>query len=104
MTHLKGKDVITRTEALMAAFGWKGGTIHQVAEATGCDSTGLLYTEDAEWNQDHKAGWFAYRTCSLEHNQTVIYPGVKGNVQFWLGVAAGVQSSIKQGEDTPKKF
>lgn len=95
---------ITRTEALMLAFGWKGGTIHQIAEVTGCDSTELLYTEDIGWNQDHQAGWFAYRTCSLEHNQTVIYPSVKGNVQFWLGVAAGVQCCIKQGEDTPKKF
>lgn len=95
---------ITRTEALMAAFGWKGGTIHQIAEVTGCDSTELLYAEDAEWNQDHKAGWFAYRTCSLEHNQTVIYPNVKGNVQFWLGVAAAVQCCIKMSEDTPKKF
>lgn len=95
---------ITRTEALMVAFGWKGGTIHQVAEATGCDSTELLYAEDIGWNKDHQAGWWAYRTCSLEHNQTVIYPGVKGNIQFWLGVAAGVQSSIKLGENVHKKF
>ena len=95
---------ITRTEALMAAFGWKGGTIHQIAEVTGCDSLELLYTEVMEYNQDHKEGWFAYRTCSLEHNQTVIYPGVQGNVQFWLGVAAGVQCCIKLGEVVHKKF
>lgn len=104
MIHLKGKDVITRTKALMAAFGWKGGTIHQIAEVTGCDFLELLHTEAMEYSQDYTKGWFAYRTCSLEHNQTVVYPNVKGNVQFWLGVAAGVQCCIKMSEDTPKKF
>lgn len=86
---------ITRTEALMAAFGWQGGTIHQIAEVTGCSALELLHTEAIVYNQDFKQGWSAYRTCSLEYNQTVIYPSVKGNVQFWLGVAAAVQCCIK---------
>ena len=69
MIHTKDKDVITRTQALMLAFGWQGGTIHQAAEETGCDAHALIYTGAEEWNVDHKQGWFAYRTCTLEHNQ-----------------------------------
>lgn len=104
MIHTKDKDVITRTKALMMAFGWQGGTIHQIAEETGCDAHDLIYASAEEWNTDHKQGWFAYRTCTLEHNQEHTIPVRQGNLQFWLGVASGVQSTIKFKEEPPKKF
>lgn len=104
MIHTDTKDVVTRAEALCRAFGWQGGTIHQLAAETGCDALGLIYTPAQETSQDHRAGWFAYRTNSLDYNQKFLMPGVKGRLQFWLGVAAGVQSSLKQDMATPKKF
>ena len=30
---------------LYTYFGWQGGTIHQVADVTGCDSGDLIYKE-----------------------------------------------------------
>ena len=104
MIHTKDKDVLTRTEALMLAFGWKGGTIHQIAKETGCNAHELIYGVSIEYDANNKAGWFAYRTNSLEFNQQNITQKNKGNLQFWIGVASGVQSSIKMEQPTPKKF
>ena len=33
---------MTRLEAFCKAFGWQGGTIHQVAAETGCKAEDLL--------------------------------------------------------------
>ena len=104
MIHTKVKDVITRTQALMIAFGWQGGTIHQIAQETGCDAHDLIYAESEEYNIDNRLGWFAYKTCSLEHNQKCHTRQYRGNLQFWIGVAGGVQSAIKMNEETPKRF
>ena len=104
MIHTDVKDVVTRVEALMRAFGWMGGTIHQIAEVTGCDVHDLIYKAAEEYTSSHKAGWFAYTTNSLEYNQEKILPAFNGNLQFWIGVAAGVQTAIKLGKETPRKF
>ena len=104
MIHTKDKDVVTRTEALMLAFGWQGGTIHQIAKETGCDAHDLIYAVANEYSLDCGLGWFAYRTNSLEFNQEKITPKQQRNLQFWLGVASGVQTNLKMKQETPKKF
>lgn len=104
MIHTENKDVVTRTQALMMAFGWQGGTIHQIAQETGCDAHDLIYAESNESALDNKLGWFAYKTNTLEHNQKTCTVQFRGNLQFWLGVAGGVQTSIKLLEDVQKKF
>ena len=90
-------DKITRTEAIMKALGWQGGTIHQVAEETGCAVHDLLYSAPkSEYiGTDFSHGWFAARTCTLEHNQTVNFPKHNGNIEFWLGVARGMQLKMQ---------
>lgn len=104
MIHHDTRDVVTRAEALMRAFGWRGGTIHQIAEVTGCDAHDLIYKSAQEHDASNKAGWFAYTSNSLEYNKEKILPVFKGNLQFWLGVAGGVQTAIKLGKETPRKF
>ena len=104
MIHTKDKDVVSRTEALIKAFGWQGGTIHQIAEETGCDAHDLIYNSANESSMSHKLGWYAYSSNTLKFNQEVITARYRGNLQFWLGVAAGVQTSIKMKQATPKKF
>lgn len=86
---------MNRTQALCKAFGWQGGTIHQLAKETGCDSSSLLYGEatSTSLGSSYCLGWFAGRTCSLEHNLTTNFLKERGNVDFWLGVADGI---IKQ--------
>jgi hypothetical protein len=103
MIHTEDKDVVTRTEALMLAFGWQGGTVHQVAEKTGCDAHDIIYSKAASHSTDYAEGWFAYASCSFEHNQQFC-AGKRGNLQFWLGVASGVQTCLKTRRPTPRKF
>lgn len=103
MLHIKDKDVLTRTQALMLALGWQGGTVHQLASDLGLDAYEIIYADALEYSQDHRNGWFAYRTNSLEFNQR-LKVSEKGNLQFWLGVAGGVQTTIKLGEKAQKKF
>lgn len=102
--HHDVKDVIPRIQALMLAFGWQGGTVWQIAEETGCDAHDLIYKASEEYNSSHRAGWFSYCTNSLEYNQEKIAPAMKGNLQFWIGVASGVQTNLKLKKETPKKF
>lgn len=84
---------VTRTEALCRVLGWQGGTIHQIAAETGCTVEGLLYGEAKETHllSDNTKGWFAVRTCPLEYNRAKIFPKYKGNLEFWLGAACGMQ-------------
>lgn len=103
MIHTANKDVIARTQALCIAFGWQGGTVHQVAEVTGCAAHDLIYADAVESDISHKQGWFAYRTCELAFNAPRVEEK-KGDLQFWLGVASGVQTSIKMQQPTPRKF
>jgi hypothetical protein len=92
---MKGED---RIRLLCAAFGWQGGTVHQVAEQTGCDSHDLIYADlPPELDADFKGGWFAIRTCDREWNERVNWPNNRGNLHFWFGVAAG-QNLIELGE------
>jgi hypothetical protein len=94
---------MNRTQALMAAFGQHGGTVHDICKEIGCDVEEFLYNEIEEWNIEHKKGWFVYRTCSLNFNQKSVVER-KGNLQFWLGVVSGVLCSIEQQKPLEKKF
>ena len=86
---------MNRTQALCQAFGWQGGTIHQVAQETGCKVSDLLYAEYAE-TPAYERGWFAGRTCSVEFNLRVNFPKEQGNLDFWLGVAEGLILKAKE--------
>lgn len=94
---------MNRTINLLNAFGFQGGTIHQLAEITGCEVNDLLYTAEQKWGIDYSEGWFAYRTNSKEFNQRFT-ESERGNLQFWLGVAQGVETTRKQGLPIVAKF
>lgn len=91
---------------LCNAFGWQGGTIHQVAEYTGCSVDDLL-RDPEEFNgypgSDKSIGWFAYRTCEREYNKAVMNDQ-KGNIAFWMGVTEGVETTRSFGEEIKAKF
>ena len=91
------ENKINRTQALMAALGWQGGTIHQVSEETGCDVQALLYgmPESQHLNSDNCQGWFAARTNDVQFNKVNVFPKMRGNVDFWLGVARGMQLKME---------
>lgn len=97
--------MLTRTELLMLAFGWQGGTVHQICEVVGLDTTEFLYSKEEEHTLDHWKGWGSYRTCDAQYIKDKDFVGQnKGNLQYWLGVVGAVSMTIKLGELPTKKF
>lgn len=87
---------MNRTQALCSAFGWQGGTIHQLALETGCETDDLLYGVSLQHERSNTGGWFAGRTCTLEFNLAINFPKHHGDLQFWLGVADGLMLRDKE--------
>lgn len=83
---------MTRTEALCRVLGWQGGTVHQVAAETGLTVEQILYSSatDTSLASKYTGGWFAARTCGLEHNRAKVFPQHKGDLDFWIGAADGM--------------
>lgn len=96
-----------RTRLIMSAFGWQGGTVHDVCKEIGCNVQEFLYAEvggvgdhDSEFGKgwsaarglpqsithkgglpiDYRAG---YNACRID----ILKMRGNGKVQFWLGVA-----------------
>lgn len=78
---------------LYTYFGWQGGTIHQIADITGCNSTDLIYGhyQVADGFIDHHqyvAG------LAWSDNDLAIRLKLKeqwfGCLNFWLGVRDSV--------------
>lgn len=79
-----------RVEALLFYFGWQGGTIHQLAEATGCSVADLLYRDHEDTKCADPAGGFcAIRTCGLAWRRDVLAPRAKGDWPYWRDVIIG---------------
>lgn len=96
---------MTRLETLLAAFGWQGGTIHQVAEATGCMGGDLLHAKPASmWHNDayftgnmngwNAATWGTHRFLDPETGKA--FPHTYGRLQYWLGVIDGFREARKE--------
>jgi hypothetical protein len=83
---------MTRLEALCKAFGWQGGTIHDLTRETGVSVDDLLHgvPSSTYLNSDYCHGWFAGRTCSVDFNKNTNFPRFYGNKDFWIGVAQGI--------------
>ncbi len=77
---------MTRTEALCKAFGWQGGTIHQIAEHTGCSVWNLIYGEPLTLDGAYQAGFDA-----VKMSKCIDFKRYHGNLSFWIGVAAAYQ-------------
>lgn len=74
-----------RARNLFRYFGWQGGTIHQLAESTGCTVDTLLYAE-LDWTDGSARGRLASEACDLA-SRLELAAHVKGSRSFWYGVA-----------------
>lgn len=103
-------DGTSRLDAFLIAFKWQGGTIHQVAEATGCTATDLLHAQaDKGWhntayqmgriNGDNAATHGTHRFLDLETGKA--FPHTLGRLDYWLGVAEGVME-VRKGRTVCK--
>jgi hypothetical protein len=81
-----------RLNAFCKLFGWQGGTIHQVAERTGCEASSVLDHQVVYQGllSAYTRGWFAARTNSLAFNAANVFPKEQGNLDFWIGAAEGI--------------
>ena len=75
-----------RTRALFYYFGWKGGTIHQLAKETGLSTSTLLHRPISGCVGD---GLSAIRTCSLDWRRDRLAPKSRGNWGFWASAIVG---------------
>lgn len=78
----------TTTLHLMHSLGWQGGTVHQVANATGLKVETVLNlsdykVEDSYQLQSYTGGFTWAREGGKESN---IPHWGKGDIHFWLGV------------------
>lgn len=84
----------TNTELLMNVLGWKGGTVHQVAQSTGLEVLTILglqenKAEDVYQLEMFNKGYQWVIDGSSEHN---IPKGYKGYPVFWLGAMTAQES------------
>jgi len=78
----------SRTIPLYRFFGWQGGTVHQLAAATGLSVMDILYSPIGE-GKDTLGGFSAIRTCGRDWRRDVLAPKHKGDLPYWHGVIAG---------------
>lgn len=100
-TQEQSKTGMTRLEAWCKAFGWAGGTIHQVAEITGCGVCALTGVENQTANKNYESGFLAAKAGQVKDAMMELV--FKGNLQFWLGVA-GFFIAQEAFKDVPGSF
>ena len=76
-----------RARALYYFFGWQGGTIHQLAEATGLTVTDILYRDDDAHSD--LGGFSAIRTCGAPWRRDTLAPKHKGDWEFFRDAIRG---------------
>jgi hypothetical protein len=79
-----------RTQALYYYFGWQGGTVHQLAQATGLSVDDILYREHGDERSDiHLAGFSAIRTCDMDWRRNTLAPKRQGEWAYWRDAIGG---------------
>lgn len=94
-----GAAIKTNTELLCLVLGWQGGTVHQVAAATGLAVDQIINGDrnsEKPWGDTYWHGWSATRTCSLRHNHDIVFPKYMGDVNFWMGAARGKELQLQE--------
>lgn len=75
-----------RVRALLYYFGWQGGTIHQLAEATGVEARTLLYSNEIG---PLSGGFSAIRTCERDWRVERLAPQAQGDWPYWRDAIKG---------------
>lgn len=76
-----------RARALYYYFGWQGGTIHQLAAATGISASDLLYRPHGD--ERLTGGFSAVRTCDTAWRRDTLAPKHQGDWTYWRDVVVG---------------
>lgn len=76
---------------LMIHFGWQGGTIHQVAEATGLSTSEILDLHNVVALPSKLDGMTDYHMGYHVGHMTADTSFTRGNVQYWRGVCEHIR-------------
>lgn len=96
---------IPNTAFLMFAYGWQGGTIHQLAKETGCTANELLQdcAQHIVRNDSNKHpaldlyGFSAARTCSMVWCREKLFPKHEADLHFWMSFINALRDSLLPG-------
>ncbi len=80
---------MTRLEALRKAFEDDGETLENLAAVTGCAPSDLEGAADEVRSDSFKAGQTAAKAFGGSYLRRQAVKDHAGDLQFWLGVAAG---------------
>lgn len=77
----------TNTERLMRVLGWQGGTIHQVAAATGLKVLTILSLDTTKITDHYQLEMYnsGYKWASQGGKESNIPKDKRGYPLFWLG-------------------
>lgn len=82
-------DSSMRLRALLYFMGWQGGTIHQIAGATGLRQEQILDEPLRDKGEDDASGWFAMRTCDRSWRAGHLAPKYQGD---WLFFSVAIRA------------
>lgn len=82
----------TRTELVMNAIGWQGGTVHELCKVLGLDVCKFLMhvPENKSLASDYGFGC-AINTNSMQYRIDVIIPNRQGDYDYWVGAARSME-------------
>lgn len=82
----------TRTELVMNAIGWQGGTVHQLCRELGLDVVKFLRhePESKHLGSDYSLGC-CINTNSMQYRKDCIIPTRQGNYDYWVGAARSLE-------------
>lgn len=82
----------TRTELVMQAIGWQGGTVHELCKELGLEVSKFL-THRPEYTcigSSYYTGLYI-DTNSIDHRKSKLIPMFRGNYDYWVGAAKCMQ-------------
>lgn len=81
----------TRTELVMQAIGWQGGTVHDLCRELGLDVIKFLNHEpEFKTSRDYILGTYI-NTNNMRYRKNVIIPKYRGNYDYWIGAAKSME-------------
>lgn len=82
----------TRTELVMQAIGWQGGTVHDLCHELGLDVIKFL-NHEPEFKYVASDYFFGMciNTNGLEYRKNSLIPKYKGNYDYWIGAARSME-------------
>lgn len=82
---------MTRTQCVMKAIGWQGGTVHQLCEHLGLEPYDFLYAKPKATYTGSEYNKGLYWNTNSPRHQKGLQKSQKGNLDYWLGVARCIE-------------